>query len=155
MGLGRPKARQTVAPGERGRLQPRRTPKTGLHEKASRVKYPVRSDSPPGRLGGLGFRLCSEARIIHQASIRTRRGPASWGRCMMRSVESGAAIYWSTSRVRRFFAVTRTRWSVIQGSSVLVLLRAPLVARFVRFLPDLGSVSGRFRYAARFRAAAP
>ena len=87
-----------------------------------------------GHLGGRGFGLHSHARIIHQASIRTLRGSASWDRCMMRSVGSGAAIYSSTSRVRRFFAVTRTRWSVIQSSSVLVVLRVPLVAGFVPFL---------------------
>lgn len=72
---------------------------------------------------------------------------------MMRSVESGAAIYASTSRVRRFFAVTRTRWSVIPSSSALVILRVPLVAAFVRFLADFGSASGHSRYAARFPAA--
>ena len=64
--------------------------KTGLHEKASRFNYKFVPKIPPFRLGG--FRLRSEARIIHQASIRTRRGSASWGRCMMKSVESGAAI---------------------------------------------------------------
>jgi hypothetical protein len=45
---------------------------------------------------------------------------------------SGAAICESTSRVRHFFAVARTRWSVIQISALLIVLRVSFFVRCPR-----------------------